>query len=143
MHVSIVSTKIPFYESFTWLHFSQVTTKAYGSSVSNKLFFALGLFLWLLNIEIPWEITQNIILVHVYTWLAISSSFLKLMFYVSICKLVIKWNGKLKFDNLSIYKHRIIHRRVFVLGKRILLCNLSEMSKHVNKCRIFFWTFEL
>lgn len=78
-----------------------MTTKAYGSSVINKLFFALGFFKeHVFMVDKYWnalgDITQNIILVHVYTWLAISSCFLKLMFYVSICKLVINWNGEIE-----------------------------------------------
>lgn len=40
--------------------------------------------------------------------------------------------GKSKFDNLSIYKHRIIHRRVFVLGKRILMCNFRNADFLLN-----------
>lgn len=61
---------MPFNGSFAWLRFSQVTIKAYGSPVMNKLFFGGwgGYKRTCFNIKIPREVTQNVILVHVYDW---------------------------------------------------------------------------
>lgn len=79
---------MPFNGSFAWLRFSQVTIKAYGSPVMNKL----RIFFWgggvikehVLIIKIPREVTQNVILVHVYDWQFLSIQHLHHVFKTDV-----------------------------------------------------------
>lgn len=80
---------MPFNGSFAWLRFSQVTIKAYGSPVMNKLriFFLGGGGCYkrtCFNIKIPREVTQNVILVHVYDWQFLSIQHLHHVFKTDV-----------------------------------------------------------
>lgn len=77
---------MPFNGSFAWLRFSQVIIKAYDSPVMNKLFFfgGGGYKRTYFNIKIPREVTQNVILVHVYDWQFLSIQHLHHVFKTDV-----------------------------------------------------------
>lgn len=77
---------MPFNGSFAWLRFSQVIIKAYGSPVMNKLFFFGGGVIkrTCFNIKIPREVTQFVILVHVYDWQFLSIQHLHHVFKTDV-----------------------------------------------------------